>query len=424
MTKVATMRGAELFPVASGVQIPFVGKGGSGSLKEKGRKSHVMFPDDLIFSKPSTKIQKQMSVTGKKTPVVPHTSRVDIIDPLAEAGNNIGIPSMRYFQNMLANENLSKSDKGLSKAYVSSISDNLSFSEDVIRDRSAHTLPYSATHSREVFRDLDSVSKRPRTNMPTGRHDSRRPTLRHMPCHLPDTTVSIQRHCPLPSVKTNIKKNEYSTEKLKQVIEPDISVLNIKPKYSWDQYVMHLLSKETAEFVIKEYTSGNQQSKLMTILDNKYRGSSTEDDLSFERQHKTLEHETNLSGKNAMDSKKSVVIDKKQQSGHLQYKQNKDKKFRANTFMTEIIGGAQPIHNKTDKKTIILDSDPNRLYGAVLQDEYPGELKTWYDWDSRKPIKQRIKDKSKQKKVTKGLQKWTDYPEAAEVIHFHNCCPM
>ena len=85
---------------------------------------------------------------------------------------------------------------------------------------------------------------------------------------------------------------------------------------------------------------------------------------------------------------------------------------KKNKYSKQINNGAFPIANlKGRTNNIILDSDPNSVYGKVLETSYPPPTDKWYDWDSRS---KKHADKPKQK-VIKGMHKWKDYPEFLEV---------
>lgn len=76
--------------------------------------------------------------------------------------------------------------------------------------------------------------------------------------------------------------------------------------------------------------------------------------------------------------------------------------------------GALPLHAvKGNPNNIVLDTQPNHVFGKVLETSYPAASDNWYDWKSRSK-KQKYAGK---KKVMKGMHKWKNYPELMEVCN-------
>ena len=73
---------------------------------------------------------------------------------------------------------------GVSKQYIKQISSDLTFSEDVVRDRCFHLLPYDEKYFRETLDISDIVSPRPKTKEVMGRYNNRVSETKHLPCHI------------------------------------------------------------------------------------------------------------------------------------------------------------------------------------------------------------------------------------------------
>ena len=72
---------------------------------------------------------------------------------------------------------------------------------------------------------------------------------------------------------------------------------------------------------------------------------------------------------------------------------------------------------KNKPNEIVLDSNDKVVFGKVLEKSYPSDVVHWFDWESKsKNISAHVtKLDKKVKKIRKGLQKWSDYPEILEV---------
>ena len=73
---------------------------------------------------------------------------------------------------------------GVSKRYISQISSDLSFSEDVVRDRCFHLLPYDEKYFREALDISHIVPPRPKAKEVMGRCNNRVSETKHLPCHI------------------------------------------------------------------------------------------------------------------------------------------------------------------------------------------------------------------------------------------------
>ena len=120
---------------------------------------------------------------------------------------------------------LSENHEPVSDAYVANVSSELTFSEDVVRDRCFHMLPYSNKYLYEALDISDIVSTLPtHSNVPQGRHNMRGPDLRHSICHLKQTPrknsaniakskhhANVKNHGLVPSEKNNKEPSKIIT---------------------------------------------------------------------------------------------------------------------------------------------------------------------------------------------------------------------
>lgn len=78
----------------------------------------------------------------------------------------------------------------ISKDYLSKVSTDLRFEEDVVKERCFHALPYDEKYMYEAYDISDLVSVPTKARMPLGRYNPRGEDIRHMPCNLTKSTKS------------------------------------------------------------------------------------------------------------------------------------------------------------------------------------------------------------------------------------------
>ena len=234
----AADKGANLFPVAKGVQVPFIGK-------------------DV-----KTDPISHLNIYGTEK----HRIRMGNIQQSHDEDRT----SLKQMKNPSRLKLKDKSKGKIDEKYLKLISSGLSFSDDVIDER-VRDAKYSSNETHNVFNKLKKQKKKP-TGL-VGRHDTRCSVIKHYPCFMNNPiihtaeSVTDMKTRPLPKIKSKnqegvVHEDNYVKSKISQTIPI------IKPQISWDEYLMTLLSKETAEMVIKEHTSGAQQNKLNNCLDN------------------------------------------------------------------------------------------------------------------------------------------------------------
>ncbi|XP_071089741.1 HEAT repeat-containing protein 4-like [Haliotis cracherodii] len=77
-------------------------------------------------------------------------------------------------------------------SYLKRISSGLVFEEDVVKDRCFHTLPYDSKYFWEVLSLDGLVPLPPKARIPVGRHNTRGPDVRHIPCGFTKITKGHQ----------------------------------------------------------------------------------------------------------------------------------------------------------------------------------------------------------------------------------------
>ena len=225
-------KGASLFPVAKGVQIPFIGKDLLNYAS-----SDADFLSNARVLVPQKEFKTAPSAQGK-------------------FAQNADKDKRRFTD---------KSKGRLDEKYLERISDGLTFSPDVIDERVKNSKPYSFDKKPDAFKGIKKKKKKAAL---VGRHDTRFAVTKHYPCFIKgpsESGVTFQsKSLPKITPKTSIE-----SLKEKQVDHQQIENISVKKvPLTWDEYLMTLLSKETADVVIKEYTSGPQQLKLNKIIKN------------------------------------------------------------------------------------------------------------------------------------------------------------
>ena len=178
--------------------------------------------------------------------------------------------------------------KDPSKDYIKRMSNGLSFSEEVVKERGFHTLPYDSKYFFEALDPSGIVQSQNRTSKPVGRHNPRNPDRRHMPCHLKkkgehhlkplrrkirERAIEIQKK--ENADKTDAKdkkeakesKSVFITESLNEVEE----MMPAEEKSKWDTYLVSLMSQRTATWLVHERMSPDrQQEALKEFLTDRY----------------------------------------------------------------------------------------------------------------------------------------------------------
>jgi len=187
-----------------------------------------------------------------------------------------------------------KPPHGLNKYYIKKISTGLSFSEDVIKERSFHTLPYDKKYLLEALDVSDLIKRSPPKRKYTGRHNASGPDLRHMPCHIsmnitrklkPIASKNEKKEGNLQLILKNLESGSGTTsesfERQGDAVfltetnpEPNESRPSTPPRKvdnQWDEYLLSIMSKTTAEWIVKQRVKSSQyRERLEGFLEDRY----------------------------------------------------------------------------------------------------------------------------------------------------------
>eukprot|EP00794_Sanderia_malayensis_P005463 gene5463-6146_t len=392
------LKGANFFSVASGVQIPFVGREivlDSTLICEK--KPNGGKPSSALLHQKENQLIK--SFTDDYNGLKPYESLGSRLDLLAAENAMKRIQELSQSHIGGRSSMTDKSKRKVNRKYLKTISDGLVFSEDVIEDRGKYAKSFSSHLNKSIF-DGAKEDKVKGLKV-TGRHNPRCSIVRHYPClsNKKDSSMLItqdKKSKPLPGIKGSFIDCPSDSEQNDTKTTPHVR----KQVLSWDEYIMTRLSKETAEMVVKEHTTGLQNSKLNNALSKKYnKESSAVTQPVAEVKLDSKQHLFQRNVKNGDGKEKINVLSPDEKS-----------------YLKEVKHGALPIHqNKKNSREIVLDTDDKKVFGKVLEESYPSNVVHWFDWEAKEADNFSKKENKKQvKKFTRGLQKWKDYPEFIE----------
>lgn len=402
--------GAEFFAVASGVQIPYVGRDETGL--NASRISTPPFPDDYLTRLAHSSLAPLAPSFG-----VPQRQKLSTKDggPLAKLADV-------YTQHHPVTD---KSSKDISRSYLKKISTGLAFNEDVLQDRAPHTLPYNEDELNTVFRTGGLChAKGPSIGL-VGRHDTRGVVKRHALCHLtgPRKLKPLRRSKTSPAI-TDIERTIPATTKTKVTESFTENTLSQgSSQHEWDEFVLACLSKSTAQWIISEQSTGSDKERLSSFYEKRIK------EMEETLPSKELSEGATVNEKQTTAKKKLKEEKKSQQALEIHYTPSftlspavGSKKLETdNIFQQELLGGAQPVSSKKNSESsfIVLDTNDKLKFQKQLQENYPQDSKVWY---SSKGSSAKVKEKpeKKPKKLVKGLQRWKELPVVVQVCeHFH-----
>ncbi|XP_064600899.1 HEAT repeat-containing protein 4-like [Liolophura sinensis] len=244
-----------------------------------------------------------MSKTSNKMnlpTLFPCGSKVNVPQMGSDEGLNLVKPkTLPPFLNTLGNKS-----GPVSRNYIKKISTDIVFSEDVVRDRCFHMLPYDEKYFYEAL-DLSTLISVPnKSHIPLSRHNSRLPLSRHMPCHLTKTPTHLKPMSHKKCLKiddTESKLSEGRSTKLgggkdtpqrspvfmtesegsgdedkdaKSTTKPDTD-----SKHGWDAYLMSMLSSSTAHWIVHKRMSPCEEQSTLNSLLLKWHGQPEHTDL-------------------------------------------------------------------------------------------------------------------------------------------------
>lgn len=393
--------GAEFFTVASGVQIPYVGRDETGL--NASRISTPPFPEEY----PSR---------------LAHSSLAPLVPPLQHKQLPKDEPLARLADVFSQFHPVAdKSSKDISRSYLKKVSTGLVFNEDVLQDRAPHTLPYNEHELQTVFRTGGLCHAKTNTVGIGGRHDPRGVVKRHALCHLkgPRKLKPLRRAKTTPAITDTEKL--IPTPKVKAMqSSTDTALSKDAARHEWDEFVLACLSQSTAKWIINEQSAGSDKERLNSFFEKRVK--ETEEKPTSTELPETIPEE----GKQTSAKKKVKELkDKKsQQALEIHYTPSftlstavGSKKLETdNIFQQELLGGAQPVPSKkgSESSFIVLDTNDKLKFQKQLQENYPQGSKVWYS--SKGPSgKVKAKPHKKPKKLVKGLQRWKELPVVVQV---------
>ena len=399
--------GAEFFAVASGVQIPYVGRDETGL--NASRISTPPFPDDYPSRLAHSSLAPLATSFG-----VSHRQKL----------STKGEGSMAKLADVYAQYHplTDKSSKDVSRSYLKKISTGLAFNEDVLQDRAPHTLPYNEDELNTVFRTggLCHHAKGHSVGL-VGRHDTRGVVKRHALCHLkgPRKLKPLKRSKTSPAIADTEKAIPAITKANVSQSLTENTLSQGSSQHEWDEFVLACLSKSTAQWIISEQSTGSDKERLSSFYEKRIK--EMEETPPKDLSAGETVHEKRPSAKKKL---KEVKEKKSQQALEIHYTPSftlspavGSKKLETdNVFQQELLGGAQPVSSKKNSESsfIVLDTNDKLKFQKQLQENYPQDSKVWY---SRKGSSAKVKDKpqKKPKKLVKGLQRWKELPVVVQV---------
>lgn len=408
--RVSTCRshGAEFFAVASGVQIPYVGRDETGvdARKINSPRFSDEFPSRLTHHSLPPLIpplqHKQLPKDEQQQQQVKLAEFVSQYQPLGD-----------------------KSAKNISRSYLKKISTGLVFDEDVLLDRAPHTLPYNEDDLNAVFRSGGICHANKQAAGFGGRHDPRGVVKRHALCHLkgPRKLKPLRKAKTMPA-RAKTEKLLSATKVKGTYSSTAMTLSNDSERHEWDEYVLACLSQSTAKWIINEQSSGSDKERLNSFLEKRIQESKeTTADAGL------LE--------NAAEEKKAFIAKKKvkeikdkesQQTLEIHYTPSfalspavGDKKIEThNIFQQELLGGAQPVPSKkpSESSYIVLDTNNKLKFQRQLQDNYPQGSEVWFSATKVSMNKAKKKPQKKPNKFVKGLQRWKELPVVVQEDYY------
>ncbi|KAK2572497.1 HEAT repeat-containing protein 4 [Acropora cervicornis] len=398
--RVSTSRshGAEFFAVASGVQIPYVGRDETGV--NASRINSPSFSDEFPPRIPHHSLapmilSSQSKQLPKDEPLAKLSELFSQYQPLAD-----------------------RRAKKVGRSYLKKISSGLMFDDMVLQDRAPHTLPYNENDVHAVFKSGGICNSKTQVIGLGGRHDPRGVVKRHALCHLkgPTKLKPLRRKLKTSPARADTGKL-VSTTKLKGTHSSlGLTLAKGSERHEWDEYVLASLSQSTAKLIIKEQPSGSDKERLTSFLEKRIResqGKTADGGLS---DGATEEMKTSAIKKKAKDVKNR----ESKNTLEIHYSPSfalspavGDKKLETdNIFQQELLGGAQPVPSKkpSESSYIILDTNDKLKFQRQLQENYPQGSEVWYS-KKRMPLKKATeKPQRKPSKLVKGLQRWKELP--------------
>lgn len=389
---------------------------------------------NLMTSLPQSRTNTPVSLQANK-----NADKHKTIRPLGDIQDPFPDETAKKLENMLPQTYLylpaikTKRERQQSKKHLKEISGNLNFTNDVVALHCCHHLAYNKEElSKTIYKGKDK-GKAKMIGL-VGCHDTHGPPLKHVPCHLntpgsnllhkPDAFVNIDK-----SMKHEMEDILYSVAKTTRPYGYSFSNADDKPDSSrsaesrseWDEYVLSLLSKSTANWITSELiSSGAQHVRLAGFLKERYKeeGKGKEMPKSQKQKEEAMTKRNSKAGAELEKVLTEAIFDVHFTPSFTLPSAVGDKKLITdNAFQQEMLAGAFPLRGKKiPRKSIVLNTNSKVTFEKRLQMNYPEDPCKWTD-GRRNSKAAKIPVNSK---VVKGLQRWDQLPCLLQVCT--QCC--
>lgn len=144
----------------------------------------------------------------------------------------------------------------------------LRFEEDVVYSRSEQKRePHTSFHKADMtnlYKPKEMVSKKGCTKSSEKERPAHKPKsvfiTKHQPCLPEDSCKESQDFC---KIRKRLRANRVVEEKERKVN-------STKSTHLWEKHVLGLMSRQTAQWIANQCSSGDQRERLIHFLDNKY----------------------------------------------------------------------------------------------------------------------------------------------------------
>lgn len=281
---------------------------------------------------------------------------------------------------------LTVTNKKVEENVAKSLSKGFLFEENVVEEWSPHHTNYKPDLSR-LYTHLDT----PKTTVLKLPQQAKH-YKRHMPCHLTPMKDGYENSIrPIPSTESFLLGVSNSEERLKHIPPYMFSTMStdtlkyvptnelkpMKKSYGWDEHVLSLISKSTADIIVKDFTTQNQH-HLKRFLEKKARKEKETDETGSTKESDDSSTETTTT---------QEILDPTLD--------------RIETASTQSL-----LHelNKVKPAT--------KRYKNILQQSFPLPPNQWSNLDS-------IQNQPDKSALKKGIRKWVDYPKEVKVLYIY-----
>ena len=146
----------------------------------------------------------------------------------------------------------------ISRAYLRQVSTGLSFTEDVVKERSYSSLPYDKKYLLEALDISHIVTPPSKSRRLLGRHNPSLSVKRHLSCNLKPLGKKVAIKAAklhedvVHRVASGRRKDEEEEEEISSVFLTDVDVDRGK-KDEWDKHLVAILSQPTAEWIVHRH---------------------------------------------------------------------------------------------------------------------------------------------------------------------------